>query len=175
LNEQPPNHARATPPPTTTPSSNPVNQNYDPDAPPTRRFAVGAIVVTAVALLTMLGLLLYRSLTQSAPSAVLIVQGDPHWDGARLLVFSVGTTGRPTRLAGHARPLQQVQRHVLPLAGRVRAPRDDRRQRADAAPRRPHQREQAVGHRPATPEDHPAAPDDGRIEGLTREMETNPP
>jgi hypothetical protein len=101
LKEEPLNYAGPTPTPSPTPSSNPVNVNYDPDAPPTRRFAVGAIVVTAVALLTMLGLLLYRSLTQSAPSAVLVVQGDPHWDGTRLLV-SAGAGGgtRPTRLAG---------------------------------------------------------------------------
>lgn len=97
LKEEPVNSARPTPTPA---SSNPVNQNYDPDAPPSQRFAVGAILVTAVLLLAMLGLLLYRSLTQSAPSAVLIVQGDPHWDGTRLLVSGQGAGSRPTRLAG---------------------------------------------------------------------------
>jgi hypothetical protein len=102
LNPEPPNHARATPPATSPPStapSNPVHQNYDPDAPPSSSFAAGAIVVTVILLLTMLALLLYRSLTQSAPSAVLIVQGDPHWDGTRLLVTG-GAGSRPTRLAG---------------------------------------------------------------------------
>jgi hypothetical protein len=97
LKEEPLNYASATPAPSV--SSNPTNQNYDPDAPPSRSFAAGAIVVTAVLLLAMLALLLYRSLTQSAPSAVLIVQGDPHWDGARLLITG-GSGNHPTRLAG---------------------------------------------------------------------------
>jgi hypothetical protein len=64
---------------TTTPDNLPA---HDPDRPPSRRFAITAIVVTIVLLASMLALLLYRSLTQRAPSCVLIVQGDPRLDGA---------------------------------------------------------------------------------------------
>jgi hypothetical protein len=88
LKEQPLNHASATPTPPA--SSNPAHHNYDPDSPPTKRFAVGAILVTLALLVAMLGLLLYRALTQRAPSAGLVIQADPHWDGAQLLVMPAG-------------------------------------------------------------------------------------
>ena len=71
----------------TTPGNlNYASQPYDPEKPPSRSFAYGAIVVTVVLLLAMLALLIYRSFTQRAPSAVLIVQGDGQWEGTQLVV-----------------------------------------------------------------------------------------
>ena len=72
-------------------STTPGNLNYasapyNPDTPPSRSFAYLSILVTVILLLAMLSVLMYRSLTQRAPTAVMIVQGDPQWDGTHLVI-----------------------------------------------------------------------------------------
>src|SRR5881392_1122334 len=56
------------------------------DARPSRSFVYFAIAIIALLLISIMALLLYRALTVRPPEAVLIVQGDPQWDQAALIV-----------------------------------------------------------------------------------------
>jgi hypothetical protein len=56
------------------------------NARPRRASVLSGILAAAVLFVVLFALLLYRALTVHPPQAALLVQADPHWDGAVLIV-----------------------------------------------------------------------------------------
>jgi len=61
---------------------------------PSRFFVASWIAATLMLLAAMIGLMLYRALTQRAPQKALVVQGDDRWAGVSIVIEG-GTLREP--------------------------------------------------------------------------------